>query len=472
MWQSSKNKIYITKVFPLINLLILSMYLIDFDISKQSALYHFSVLLTIICAISLCTSNSSFFIFRYLGNFQISLSTFMAICLVFQLLVEISPKLIPQQMHKYIVFPEVLPEVKSEVLEYLKESPFIKFKPNADISVAFSYARGNEQQFVYKWKTDHLGFKNMEIVSKLNQVEIVAIGDSFVEGMGVAVEDTWPSILSTNGFLTYNLGVQGYAPTQFEGSFKKYGLKLKPKYVIIGYLSTIFTREEAFLNDKIKRTISRRLFKGGISSFATTEGLAKSNQYYLGKSEHFITALYLASIPLFNNFTSLFFEEGAVNNKKLKIVKHALINTNFNPYKAEINLSNYNYISENPAAWENALNSFKNIIDLSSSIDAKVIFLYLGQRNVAYFEKATGEKLPEIYYEKTESKFLQKFAEENNMIFINTIDKVREYVNNIPDEFELGSLPYLEVDGHLGPIGYKLVADEIILVLNKIKNQE
>ena len=71
-----------------------------------------------------------------------------------------------------------------QVIEYLEDSPYIKFKPNTDIKIRFY--RGNVNQFQYSWRTDSKGFKNNDTLANLKTVDVVAIGDSFTEGMGVS----------------------------------------------------------------------------------------------------------------------------------------------------------------------------------------------------------------------------------------------------------------------------------------------
>ena len=47
----------------------------------------------------------------------------------------------------------------------------------------------------------------------------MTLGDSFAEGMGVPIEETFSTILNDKGYTTYNLGVQGYSTSQMLGSF-------------------------------------------------------------------------------------------------------------------------------------------------------------------------------------------------------------------------------------------------------------
>ena len=131
-----------------------------------------------------------------------------------------------------------------QVIEYLEDSPYIKFKPNTDIKIRFY--RGNVNQFQYSWRTDSKGFKNNDTLANLKTVDVVAIGDSFTEGMGVSKNETYPGILNKKGFLTYNLGVQGYSPTQALGSLQQFGSKLMPKFIIAQYTINTYKREKFF----------------------------------------------------------------------------------------------------------------------------------------------------------------------------------------------------------------------------------
>ena len=54
----------------------------------------------------------------------------------------------------------------------------------------------------------------------------------------------------------------------------------------------------------------------------------------------------------------------------------------------------------------------------------------------------------------------------NNIIYIDPTYKLVNYVNNLPKNFTLKSLPYLEVDSHMNRIGYEIISDAIIAKLN------
>jgi len=78
--------------------------------------------------------------------------------------------------------------------------------------------------------TDSMGFRNTR---DYEECDILAIGDSFVEGSDVSDEDTWPAILSElTGKSVCNMGMSGTDPLDYYDRFKKLGLSKKPKTVV------------------------------------------------------------------------------------------------------------------------------------------------------------------------------------------------------------------------------------------------
>ena len=75
-----------------------------------------------------------------------------------------------------------------------------------------------------------------------------------------------------------------------------------------------------------------------------------------------------------------------------------------------------------------------------------------------------AKRIPENIF--NESNLLENFALKNNIIYIDPTYKLVNYVNNLPKNFILRSLPYLEVDGHMNRIGYEIISDAIIAKLN------
>ncbi|MEX0804151.1 MAG: PAS domain S-box protein [Candidatus Binatia bacterium] len=86
---------------------------------------------------------------------------------------------------------------------------------------------------VVDWEMDEYGFRNSRTTES---AEIVAVGDSFFE-FGDNVGDTFVSRLAIklNGTRVTNLSKSGYGPFQYLEAFKRFGVKLKPKYALFGF---------------------------------------------------------------------------------------------------------------------------------------------------------------------------------------------------------------------------------------------
>ncbi|UCC30397.1 MAG: hypothetical protein JSU86_19625 [Phycisphaerales bacterium] len=79
-------------------------------------------------------------------------------------------------------------------------------------------------------RTDKRGFRNQ---TDLTEYDIVVLGDSFAEGSKVSDEHAWTVRLAEKSGLTvYNLGMSGYDPLHYLASLQRYGLALKPRYVL------------------------------------------------------------------------------------------------------------------------------------------------------------------------------------------------------------------------------------------------
>ena len=210
-----KTKFSFDFLISVFNSIILILYLINFDLPEGSKLFYTILFIALISFVSIFKIKFENILFKVISNFQLPIFTTIIVFFLFELIYFINPNIFPLDLRIWIN-----KEGKNvEVIEYLDTSPFIKFKSNVKVRVRLY--RGTAEQFQYSWITDSKGFKNKNSIAKLSTVDVVAIGDSFTEGMGVSIDDTLPSILSSKGYLTYNLGVQGYSPSQVLGRLKK-----------------------------------------------------------------------------------------------------------------------------------------------------------------------------------------------------------------------------------------------------------
>lgn len=345
------------------------------------------------------------------------------------------------------------------VVEYLDESPFVKFRANT--LVRSQGYRGGPEDFVYEWRTDRRGFKNPPELAARDRVEVVAVGDSFTEGMGVSAGDAWPARLARAGHPTYNLGVQGYAPTQLAGAFRRYGLPLAPKTVIVGYCSSTFLREKAFLDEASARR--DRAFTGGIQSFVVRE---------IRQQRRFVTtalfeSAYLSLAPAVSAVKSFF---GHSSAERLMPVR--LVDTRFQSYAAEIAAVPGSQVAvaeveRQGVLWMRALDAIRDIRTRAEAAGARVIVLYLPGRGESYFERATGRPLPETSFSRIESAALARFCRSERIEFLDPSRRLSAHVMALASGAPQSELPFLRLDGHLSVRGHALVAEELLAHLER-----
>jgi hypothetical protein len=450
------DKITFKKYHPIVwiiifNFLVILYYYISLDVAIRF-LPSFLLVIIFFCIISMVFNKVGF-----IQNTQLGLLGIILFFLVMELF-RFSPGVLPLSIRNYLATDATNPAKK--VVEYLQESPYAKFKPG--VVVRSQGYRGSEKQFVYEWKTDRLGFKNPDnVLDREKDIQIVVLGDSFAEGMGVATEDTFSSMLSRDGYLTYDLGVQGYSPKQLEGSFRLYGLNLKPKYVIIAYCSGSFPRESAYFDEQA--VLKTKKLVGGIAEIDLSE-----NKEIREKTRQITTAFFLMARNLYRSAREDFEN---IDNMWASLKNRFSGNYLLSHYSFEISISAAQkddlQAVKQSLEWKSTVKSFLNIKKMADQIGAKVIIIILPNRGSMYYEKATGKPLPK---EKTilgiETTLLKELCKEENMVFLDPSERIQRYVNKLNSK-QKDLYPYLEIDGHPSKYGHRLIKEEIENYLTK-----
>ncbi|OGZ05823.1 MAG: hypothetical protein A2845_03395 [Candidatus Lloydbacteria bacterium RIFCSPHIGHO2_01_FULL_49_22] len=79
---------------------------------------------------------------------------------------------------------------------------------------------------------DANGFRNREVPA---EADIVALGDSFTQGINATMGEAWPRVVGTLSSTTvYNMGISGYGAVQY-AALSKQAFDLHPKIVIVGF---------------------------------------------------------------------------------------------------------------------------------------------------------------------------------------------------------------------------------------------
>ena len=86
----------------------------------------------------------------------------------------------------------------------------------------------------FSYTIDEYGFRNAEPWP--DTAEIVAVGDSWVFGYGVDVEQSWVRLMADAlpGSRVLNLGITGAAPQQYVRAYARYGRPRHPKLLVLG----------------------------------------------------------------------------------------------------------------------------------------------------------------------------------------------------------------------------------------------
>ena len=328
-----------------------------------------------------------------------------------------------------------LNNIQRSNVDTLDLSPWYKFSPQSKISSIGE--RGDD--FVYSWTTDFLGYKNFDISNKKNNYKFLALGDSFTEGMGVSIENTWTNIITTKyDVSTYNAGVQGYSASQFLGTLDYLQDKLNFDGIIIGHLPTIYQREINYVSRPDKAT-------GGIESIRVN----KLNRGLVFPQILKASAVYIKTILNKDIYTIV------VNN-----------NEKFNKYIPEIvkleNIDKKHNLKENDR-WMSLVKSYRKIAEFCIANNKTLVLVAFPMRYEVYFPHNTRglrSHLEDQYY--VEYVLLKEELSGLGIKFVDSYPMLNSYSNDALDH----ELPYLIKDGHLSKYGNDIVAKLIFSNLN------
>ncbi|MBF0323928.1 MAG: hypothetical protein HQL42_02545 [Alphaproteobacteria bacterium] len=322
-------------------------------------------------------------------------------------------------------------KARNEMREVLAQSPFVRFKPLTPVRSMGE--RGED--FVAEWTTDRRGFKN--IPSLLDgPVTAVAVGDSFTEGMGVAIADTWPSVLTRDfGLPTYNVAIQGFSPTQMLGALTRFGLDLAPKVCIVGYTGTIFSREIQHLaaqDEALAQSLRGRHEVKRLNRLVT---LALLRAFQRGRQE----------TPLPADAAPLTFAPMAPWRSQVTTIDR------ISPER----------LDQEPG-W---ISTLKQIAEMDRHCReagaAATLVLYYPHRSTVYHAKAVGQALPEDAFELVEARRMKAFAERQGLSFLDLTPAFLAATAALNEASSAADYPFLSVDGHPSPSGQRLIAAQV-----------
>jgi hypothetical protein len=423
-------------------------------------------------------------IFRAASELQLTVFSVVLACAFLQVLFGMAPGVFPSIVRSEIEGAPMAAE-RTRVVDYLPHSPYAKPKPDVVIRIPGYY--GPPDTFVYEWRTDRRGYKNAPELAARDQMPIVAVGESFTEGMGVHTDETWTSRLTRLGYVTYNLAVQGYAPIQMAGTFQHFGVALKPKWVIIGNLAEDYVRDRYFDNKDIDttapgalpsaiqrlvdedRALERRI-RLDIPEppaneirkqyrFVIVALLRHAQRVWDNELEH-IPAYLKGGIPDPDNDARFIPKSRLVPNEWIKIGPMVRYKGEFEWALNPKRLTSASQFSSQPN-WISALKQYKDIADRARAIGANILIVHFRNRGGLYLKHATGVDVPGGYCDDVEGEELERFARENGIGFIDTKNIFLEAIGRISETTPFNRYPYLPIDGHPSAYGHQLIAEEI-----------
>lgn len=374
---------------------------------------------------------------------NVSFSLLIVFFCFFEIFFSFFPQWIPNpllQINPSLIFSI---QEREDLEDFFDDNPWVKFKANKHI-MSKRFVRGYRgEDFTYDWETDRNGFKNLPEVANSTKIDAIAIGDSFTEGMGVRIEETWTSQLSKNYLVTYNLGVQSYAPIQMIGALKKWGYQFHPKWVFFGYTPGFEDRDI--------------YFEGGTRSFNSymkeKRGVVKNRFFEITN----------ACLDLL--------EYSLKKNKKLRLNNPIDSQSIFYPYYDEIANAADIKFDNRDRGFQSTVGEIIEGKRVSENMSSKMVVLIFAHRALAYYEPALGAIPPEDHFELAEARELKKICKENGIDSIDLQVPIINYLNNINNgnKIQVSQLPYFKMDGHMNKIGQELIMKTILEYLDGVQ---
>jgi hypothetical protein len=414
---------------------------------------------------------------RRMALIATSIGTALAALLLILALLEIAfrfyPEAFPNNLRAMIETDTPSRLARKAVVEKLPYSPFAKPTANVDVLIPGYY--GPKDTFVYGWRSDRRGFKNLPEIARRDQFDAIALGDNHTEGVGVTIADTWTARLTRKGVPTYNLGVQGYAPTQFLGTYEHYGRALRPKWVIVGLLSNVVKRERQFLGEANADNWSNRNLPDAIGQLQERDELHALRPIYLETKEGYhvplaiqkrhrfvATAFFDLVARQFEFSRSFNIKAGIVNPEAdLRFTSDA---GKLSSYRSEVIAAaleiDPDALAES-AEWLGTERVINRIADLAKADGARVLLVFLPYRRTSYYKVVTGSDLPRNATDLVHARAMRAFAERTGLDFLDLTPTFQQAATELTAGSATENYPYLKIDGHESPRGHEIIANQI-----------
>ncbi len=288
--------------------------------------------------------------------------------------------------------------------------------PSWTADTSFELNRGEHQ---YTYSTNSLGIREQEIPLEKNDtpIRIIALGDSFAEGMGAPADSTWPRMLQVmlneSGYSVqvFNAGVSGSNPFFAHYLLRDKLLQYKPDMVLFSVNST---------------DLFDYLQKGGYESFHTDSTIHyRKSPWYMPLYQYSHLARALLRFGFNYPVTDLFITRSEFRNASVKAVE-----------------SIYSVLRDSEKMMK----------------ENKIIPVFIVHPTPA--EAVTPH--PELsYYPGTYMNMIDSLLEKQNFHVLNLYDSFNQLIN----DSNMTDYAYKN-DGHFNPRGYYFFAQNVCRYLD------
>ena len=405
-----------------------------------------------------------------------------------EVLLGLGPSLKLRLAHSHpTVFASIYPEwqrvfvLDSEIVYRLKSKQRVKIRPSLD-------------HRPYWLITDSQGFRNPR---EYPQADVVAVGDSMTEGIGVPDEFTWVRRLEQmSGLLVANLGLRGNNLPMKIATIETYGLLKHPRVILfelvddIGYPDETGQRHELLVPGYIQKIVRAR--EQELDSLRTPEGLLAAgllseNPATLSGHQtgsllnrlRYVTLSYSVTYAfirtIFKSFRNLLHSVRAQQETRdqSEISRQStLFSVSGRPVRIaippgtleDIAFRSLPYLRKHPD-WSRLQESLLKLREQSAAQEARLIIVLIQDPLPVYLPLIAGE-LPSS---KTLSAALRSadahpqlfasFCAEHDLIFIDTTPTLRAAAAR-------GEQLCFPVDPHWNASGHRVIAQEIFRALD------
>ena len=364
-----------------------------------------------------------------------------------------------------IIFTLTAGELLVHIFKYkpLNEMTFYKFRqrdPILDHSfIPNSTGKLGSKEFRTTYKINSMGFRDYEYaLNKPDNVErILILGDSFIEGYGVNIDDTCVKILerklnqrggSRYTYEVINCGILSYSPTLEYLQLKEKGLCLNPDTVIL------FLDQSDLQDDYIYK---RFLL---LDDDSRPKAVPNSNTF-VGSPEE-----YSSLIDAFLSRHSAFY---VYVKQKMRKIGRRDPPEGHGPVLANIESDRLFFLRENPkdyqVHWDRTASYLRLINDMLKERGVDfiiVVYPYAHQVDPHEWKCRIdwGFELGCVYLKGRYFESARKFCVSNSIKFIDLYDSFANYKRDKKTKL------FYEIDGHWTTEGHKLVAESVLKLAN------